>query len=41
MKNIRIDYHTGTGGSKLIAELLANKLKENNIDVKIYRIFTP
>jgi ferredoxin/flavodoxin len=39
MKNIRIDYYTGTGGSKLVAELLAEKLKTNNINVEINRIF--
>jgi len=39
MKNIRIDYHTGTGGSKLVAELLAEELKNNNINVEVNRIF--
>jgi ferredoxin len=39
MKNIRIDYHTGTGGSKLVAELLAEKLKNNNTNVEVNRIF--
>ena len=39
MKNLRIDYHTGTGGSKLVAELLAEKLKNNNIHVEVNRIF--
>jgi ferredoxin len=39
MKNIRIDYHTGTGGSKLVAELLAEKLKNNDFQVEINRIF--
>jgi len=39
MKNIRIDYHTGTGGSKLVAELLAEKLKNNNVNVEMNRIF--
>jgi flavodoxin len=39
MKNIRIDYYTGTGGSKLAAELLAEKLKMNEVNVKINRIF--
>ena len=38
MKNIRIDYHTGTGSAKLVAELLANKLKTNNINVEVNRI---
>jgi len=39
MKNIRIDYYTGTGGSKLVAELLAEKLKINRINVDLNRIF--
>ncbi|MCL2290771.1 MAG: EFR1 family ferrodoxin [Bacteroidetes bacterium] len=39
MKNIRIDYHTGTGGTKLVAELLAEKLKNNNTNVEVNRIF--
>jgi ferredoxin len=39
IKNIRIDYYTGTGGSKLVAELLAKQFKNNNIDVEINRIF--
>ncbi|MCL2434607.1 MAG: EFR1 family ferrodoxin [Lentimicrobiaceae bacterium] len=39
MKNIRIDYHTGTGGSKLVAELLAEKLRNNNLNVEVNRIF--
>ena len=39
MKNIRIDYYTGTGGSELIARLLADKLKINNCNVEINRIF--
>jgi len=39
MKNIRIDYYTGTGGAKLVAELLAKKLKINDINVEINRIY--
>ena len=39
MKNIRIDYYTGTGGSKLIARLLADKLKNDNNNVEVNRIF--
>jgi len=39
MNNIRIDYHTGTGGSELVARLLADKLKNDNINVEINRIF--
>ena len=41
MKNIRIDYYTGTGGSKLIAELLVDKLrsKDLNIEVEVNRIY--
>ena len=39
MKNIRIDYHTGTGGSEWIARLLAEKLKNNNCNVVVNRIF--
>ena len=39
MKNIRIDYYTGTGGSKLVAELLAKELKTNNINVEVNRIY--
>jgi len=39
MKNIRIDYYTGTGGSKLVAEMLAKELKTNDIDVEVNRIF--
>jgi ferredoxin len=38
MKNIRIDYYTGTGCSKLVAELLAKKLKTNNVNVEVNRI---
>ena len=38
MKNIRIDYHTGTGGSKLVAELLAERLKNSGLTVGINRI---
>jgi hypothetical protein len=29
MKNIRIDYHTGTGGSELVAGLLADYESRN------------
>lgn len=36
--NIRIDYHTGTGGSKLIAKLLAEKLKSGGMNVTVNRI---
>ncbi|MCL2413571.1 MAG: EFR1 family ferrodoxin [Bacteroidales bacterium] len=39
MKNIHIDYHTGTGGSQLIAERLAEKLKTENNNVVVNRIF--
>jgi len=39
MKKVRIDYFTGTGGSKLVAELLAEKLKKLNLSVVINRIF--
>jgi len=39
MKNIRIDYYTGTGGSELIARLLADKLRSNGKNVEINRIF--
>jgi len=38
MKKIRIDYHTGTGGSKYIAELLAEKLTCSDVSVEINRI---
>jgi len=38
MKNIRIDYYSGTGGSKLVAELLADKLKTENNTIEINRI---
>ena len=38
-KNIRIDYYSGTGGSELVAELLADELKNKNIHVEINRIF--
>jgi flavodoxin len=34
MKQIQIDYYTGTGGSKLVAELVAEKLKKNGYDLK-------
>ncbi|MCL2416412.1 MAG: EFR1 family ferrodoxin [Bacteroidales bacterium] len=39
MKNIRIDYYTGTGGSQLIAERLAEKLKTENNTVIVNRIY--
>jgi len=39
MKTIRIDYYTGTGGSKLVAELLAKELKAKEINVEINRIY--
>ena len=39
MKNIRIDYYSGTGGSELIAKMLADKLKNENCNVVINRIF--
>ena len=39
MKNIRIDYHTGTGGCELVAELLAKKLKAENLNVEVNRIY--
>ena len=39
MKTIRIDYYTGTGGSELVARLLAEKLRAQNIDIEINRIF--
>jgi len=39
MKNIRIDYYTGTGGSELIARLLADKLKNDNRNIEVNRIF--
>jgi len=39
MKNIRIDYYTGTGGSELIARLLADKLKTDNRNVEVNRIY--
>jgi ferredoxin len=39
IKNIRIDYHTGTGGSKLVAERLAEKLKNNDVHVEVNKIF--
>jgi flavodoxin/NAD-dependent dihydropyrimidine dehydrogenase PreA subunit len=39
MKTINIAYFTGTNGSKLIAELLANELKSNEISVELTRIF--
>jgi ferredoxin len=39
MKSIRIDYYTGTGGSKMVAELLAEKLKNDNCHVEVNRIY--
>jgi len=39
MKRIRIDYCTGTGGSKLVAELVAEKLEKSNVTVEVNRIF--
>ena len=39
MKNIRIDYYTGTGGSEWVAELLADKLKNENRHVEVNRIY--
>ena len=39
MKNIRIDFYTGTGGSEWIAKLLADKLKYENNHVEVNRIF--
>ena len=39
MKNIRIDYYTGTGGSELIARLLADNLKKDNRNIEVDRIF--
>jgi len=39
MQNICIDYYTGTGGSELTAMLLADKLKINNLNVRVNKIF--
>jgi len=39
MKKIIIDYYTGTGCSELVAGLLSEKLKNNNFDVEINRIY--
>ena len=39
MKNIRIDYYTGTGGCELVAKLLADKLKNENRTVEVNRIY--
>ena len=39
MKNIRIDYYTGTGGSKVTAELLSESLQTDSINVELNRIF--
>lgn len=36
--NIRIDYYTGTGGSKWIANLLAEKLRVNDRNITVNRI---
>lgn len=38
INNIRIDYYTGTGGSEMIAKLLAGKLKTGNRNVTVNRI---
>ena len=38
MKKIRVDFCTGTGGSKLVAELAAEKLRKSNVIVEINRI---
>ena len=38
MKQIRINYYTGTGGSQLVAELLAEKLKSKGAAVAVNRI---
>ena len=38
-KNIRIDYYSGTGGSGLVSRLLADKLKNNNINIEVNRIY--
>jgi ferredoxin len=39
MENIRIDYYTGTGGSELVAGLLADKLKNKNLNIEVNRIY--
>jgi len=39
MKKIRIDYYTGTGCSELIAGLLADQLKNGNLNVEVNRIY--
>ena len=39
MKNIRIDYYTGTGGSEMVAKLLADKLKNDSQNVEINKIY--
>ena len=39
MKNIRIDYYTGTGGSEWVAKLLAENLKEENRNIEVNRIY--
>jgi ferredoxin len=38
MKKIRIDYYTGTGGAKLVAEQLAENLTHSAINVEVHRI---
>jgi ferredoxin len=39
IRNIRIDYYTGTGGSELVAKLLSDKLKSETYNVEINRIY--
>jgi len=39
LKNIRIDYYTGTGGSELVAKLLAEKLQGEDRKVEVNRIY--
>ena len=39
MKNIQIDYYTGTGCSELVARLLAAKLKNDHLNVEVNRIY--
>jgi len=39
MKNIRIDYFSGTGSSEWVARLLADKLTNDNVQVEVNRIF--
>ena len=38
-KNIRIDYYSGTGGTELVAKLLADKLKSENRTIEVNRIY--